>query len=57
VDIAQRLGIATLAEWVDDRQIADMLREWGVDYLQGSLFGETRAVPVTVPVEPALRRA
>jgi EAL domain-containing protein (putative c-di-GMP-specific phosphodiesterase class I) len=57
MDIAQRLGIATSAEWVDDRRSADMLRDWGVDYLQGTLFGEVKAAPVTLRAQPALRRA
>jgi EAL domain-containing protein (putative c-di-GMP-specific phosphodiesterase class I) len=57
VDIAQRLGIATLAEWVDDTRSTDMLREWGIDYLQGNLFEAGKATPAAVPMKPALRRA
>ncbi len=41
VDIAQHLGIATAAEWVDDSATAEMLSGWGVDYLQGALFGRS----------------
>ena len=41
VDIAQHLGIATAAEWVDDSATAVMLGGWGVDYLQGALFGRS----------------
>lgn len=39
VDLAHHLGIPTVAEWVEDEETAGMLREWGVDYLQGTLFG------------------
>jgi len=56
VDIAQRLGIAASAEWVDDTRSADLLREWGIDYLQGNLF-DAKAAPAAVPMKPALRRA
>jgi EAL domain-containing protein (putative c-di-GMP-specific phosphodiesterase class I) len=40
VDLGQHLGIATLAEWVDDEPIASLLAEWGVDYIEGPLAGE-----------------
>lgn len=33
------LGIATIAEWVEDEQCLSFLRECGVDYGQGYLFG------------------
>jgi diguanylate cyclase (GGDEF)-like protein len=39
VDLAKRLGIKTVAEWVQDEAAADLLTEWGCDYLQGSLCG------------------
>jgi EAL domain-containing protein (putative c-di-GMP-specific phosphodiesterase class I) len=39
VDLAQHLGIATVAEWVEDEATAQLLGEWGVDYLQGTLCG------------------
>jgi diguanylate cyclase (GGDEF)-like protein len=35
VDLAHHLGIATIAEWVEDEDTAGMLAEWGVDFLQG----------------------
>ena len=44
IDKAQHLGIATAAEWVDDEDIARMLASWGVDYLEGRLFGEHEAI-------------
>lgn len=39
VDLARRLGIKTVAEWVQDEASAALLAEWGCDYLQGSLIG------------------
>jgi EAL domain-containing protein (putative c-di-GMP-specific phosphodiesterase class I) len=39
VDLAKRLGLATVAEWVQDEESAAMLAEWGCDFLQGALIG------------------
>jgi EAL domain-containing protein (putative c-di-GMP-specific phosphodiesterase class I) len=39
IDLAKRLGIKTVAEWVQDEAAATLLTEWGCDYLQGSLCG------------------
>src|SRR5947208_3348361 len=39
IDLARRLGIKTVAEWVQDEEAAAMLREWGCDYIQGRLIG------------------
>jgi diguanylate cyclase (GGDEF)-like protein len=39
IDLAQRLGLKTVAEWVQDEAAARMLQEWGCDYLQGGLVG------------------
>jgi diguanylate cyclase (GGDEF)-like protein len=39
IDLAHRLGLKAVAEWVKDEQAADMLRGWGCDYLQGELVG------------------
>ena len=39
VELAQRLGLKTVAEWVQDESAADMLAGWGCDYLQGALLG------------------
>jgi diguanylate cyclase (GGDEF)-like protein len=39
IDLARRLGIKTVAEWVQDEASAVMLREWGCDYIQGRLIG------------------
>ena len=39
IDLASRLQIKTVAEWVQDEEAAVMLREWGCDYIQGRLIG------------------
>ena len=47
--LAHHLGIATVAEWVEDEEAARLLREWGVDYLQGhhiARVGAPEAAPV-----------
>jgi diguanylate cyclase (GGDEF)-like protein len=57
IDLARRLNIKTVAEWVQDEEAAVMLREWGCDYIQGRLIGlatpqrpwATAAVDAAVP--------
>ena len=39
IDLAHRLGIKTVAEWVQDEESAAMLQNWGCDYIQGRLTG------------------
>ena len=39
VDLGGRLGLKTVAEWVQDETAAAQLTEWGCDYLQGALIG------------------
>lgn len=39
VSLARRLGLKTVAEWVQDEPSVALLAEWGCDYLQGSLIG------------------
>jgi diguanylate cyclase (GGDEF)-like protein len=40
LDLARHLEIPTVAEWVADSETAQILIDWGVDYLQGFYFGE-----------------
>ena len=39
IDLARRLGLETVAEWVQDEQAASILADWGCDYIQGALVG------------------
>ena len=52
IDLARNLRIPTVAEWIEDEATARLLADWGVDFLQGHLFG--RAV---LPVAAAPARA
>jgi diguanylate cyclase (GGDEF)-like protein len=50
LDLAHHLGIATVAEWVEDEDSARLLTQWGVDYLQGNHCG----APVLIQDAPSL---
>lgn len=39
IDLARRLELKTVAEWVQDAEAANLLREWGCDYIQGRFIG------------------
>jgi diguanylate cyclase (GGDEF)-like protein len=39
IDLARRLDIKTVAEWVQDEEAAGLLRDWGCDFIQGRLIG------------------
>ena len=39
IDLAHRLGLKTVAEWVQDEDAAKLLQGWGCDYIQGRLTG------------------
>jgi diguanylate cyclase (GGDEF)-like protein len=39
IDLSRRLGLKTVAEWVQDEDAAAMLAAWGCDFLQGALLG------------------
>lgn len=39
IDLAHRLGLKTVAEWVQDEEAAKLLQNWGCDYIQGRLTG------------------
>jgi diguanylate cyclase (GGDEF)-like protein len=39
IELAKRLKLTTVAEWVQDEVAAKTLQEWGCDYLQGALIG------------------
>jgi EAL domain-containing protein (putative c-di-GMP-specific phosphodiesterase class I) len=55
IDLARRLEIKTVAEWVQDEESALMLRDWGCDYIQGRLIGLASSQrPWDVPGEAAL---
>ncbi len=45
-DIGHRLGVRTVAEWVEDERTLDALRAIGVDYAQGYVIGRPVALDV-----------
>ena len=57
VDRAQNMGIAVAAEWVDDEASARLLTAWGVDYLEGALFGEPETVVQPQSLQQMLKKA
>jgi diguanylate cyclase (GGDEF)-like protein len=57
IDLARRLGIKTVAEWVQDEAAAALLRDWGCDYIQGRLIGLASSQRPWGQVEVALPAA
>jgi diguanylate cyclase (GGDEF)-like protein len=58
IDLARRLNIKTVAEWVQDEEAASMLRDWGCDYIQGRLIGLASSQrPWQLPAEAVLPAA
>lgn len=45
VEISKVFGLTVIAEWVEDRATADMLRDFGVAMGQGHYFGKPGALP------------
>ena len=43
IELARHLSMEVVAEWVQDAETASILREMGVNYLQGVFFGEAGA--------------
>jgi EAL domain-containing protein (putative c-di-GMP-specific phosphodiesterase class I) len=53
VDLGRSLGLTTVAEWVQDEAGAEVLAEWGCDYLQGALIGRASLERPWVSAPPA----
>jgi diguanylate cyclase (GGDEF)-like protein len=49
IELARHVNVPTVAEWVTDEESARLLRDWGVSYFQGELFGRAETF------EPAAR--
>lgn len=54
IDLAHHLGIACVAEWVEDEESALMLTSWGVDFLQGDHIGLPTIVAQASQARPSL---
>ena len=52
IDLARNFNIRTVAEWVETEADAALLRQWGIDLMQGNLFGEASlSLPWTVAAD------
>jgi diguanylate cyclase (GGDEF)-like protein len=51
IDLAKNFDLKTVAEWVQSPDDAELLRDWGVDYLQGNLFGAASLELPWTPVQ------
>lgn len=45
IDLARHLSLEVVAEWVEDEATARILRDWGVTYFQGALYGRAGERP------------
>ena len=52
LDLSQKFNLKTVAEWVEQQSDADDLKAWGVDYLQGHLFGQASVEPPWSEYQP-----
>ena len=54
IDLGHRLGLKTVAEWVQDEEAAALAATWGCDFLQGKLIGlATRERPWAATMDKA----
>jgi diguanylate cyclase (GGDEF)-like protein len=53
IDLARAFGLRTVAEWVESEADAELLAAWGIDLMQGNLFGEAETLPPWPAAEPA----
>ena len=51
IDLARAFGLRTVAEWVETEADAALLGAWGIDLMQGNLFGEAETLPPWPAVE------
>jgi diguanylate cyclase (GGDEF)-like protein len=45
IDLARAFGLRTVAEWVESEADAELLADWGIDLMQGNLFGGAETLP------------
>ena len=55
-DIGHSLGKRIIAEGVEDQATADALREYGVDFAQGSYLGAPQRIRLPTDSQDALRK-
>jgi diguanylate cyclase (GGDEF)-like protein len=52
IDLARAFGLTTVAEWVETEADAALLADWGIDMMQGKLFGEAETLPPVTDIAP-----
>ena len=52
IELSHRFNLRSVAEWVDRKEDAEALREWGVDFLQGHYVSEASLTPNWTQVAP-----
>lgn len=45
IDMGKKFKLKTVAEWIEQEDDANLLAEWGIDYLQGHLIGQASIIP------------
>jgi diguanylate cyclase (GGDEF)-like protein len=40
IDLGRNFNLTTVAEWIETEEDAELLKSWGIDYLQGNLISE-----------------
>jgi EAL domain-containing protein (putative c-di-GMP-specific phosphodiesterase class I) len=57
VDVAQVVGLKTVAEFVDSKEVFERVRALGIDYAQGYLMHKPQAIELALPSagEPLLK--
>ena len=53
IELARHLSIPVVAEWIEDRETADLLSEWQIDYFQGDFFGAASEDLMVAPAASA----
>lgn len=53
VDLAHHMNLPIVAEWVEDAETANLLTEWGVEYMQGVHFADARIIEAGAATEAA----
>jgi diguanylate cyclase (GGDEF)-like protein len=56
IDLAKKFDLKTVAEWVQTKEDAILLTSWGIDYLQGDIFGEAVGAPPWKAVTTSIER-
>jgi len=50
INLCKKFNLKVVAEWVESNEDAELLASWGVDYLQGRLYGMAESTPWGEPI-------